>query len=481
MKDGDVQPYVEDRDFLLLNCDVLDGLRTLPDESVHCVVTSPPYWGLRDYGTGLWDGGDPDCDHVAGSTHLNVGFNERWGRPTGELQQEQSQERLYRNVCGKCGARRQDQQLGLEADPETYVARMVEVFREVRRVLRSDGTIWCNLGDSYAAGGGFAPDAPSNIARAEGDRSGAFHGERRDTSMARVTGGRKAPTGLKPKDLVGIPWQLAFALQQDGWYLRSEITWCKPNAMPESVTDRPTKATEKVFLLTRSPRYYYDPEAIRTEHQRDGRAITQVVGRDGSLQHRDGERWPGTGANARDWWLIATEAFADAHFATFPQELVRRCILAGTSERGCCPECGTPWERETTESTGGVRGAAEWSRGLTDRMALGHRKPSGQKAWDSYRPPETLGWRPMCNCEKTGPAEGSARGKVDSAHMQSVQTAEVGGASTIPCTVLDPFLGSGTTAFVARKHGRRSIGIELNPDYCALAARRMQQQSLLFT
>jgi hypothetical protein len=195
--------HTRDPDFTLLNCDVMLALRALPDEFVHCVVTSPPYWGLRDYGTGLWDGGDPDCDHAAGSTHLNVGFNERWGRPTGELQQEKSQERLYRDVCGKCGARRQDRQLGLEPDPETYVARMVEVFREVRRVLRRDGTCWINLGDSYASG--------------QVDRPGSSDAEKmrpHDRITRRGGIAKPAVPGLKPKDLVGIPWKLAFALQQ---------------------------------------------------------------------------------------------------------------------------------------------------------------------------------------------------------------------------------------------------------------------------
>jgi DNA modification methylase len=367
--------YVRDPDFTLLNCDVMDGLRTLPDESVHCVVTSPPYWGLRDYGTGLWDGGDPDCDHRAPiqpqrDASGGVGGGRIYGT-RGEQPSRNNVVQQYRDVCGKCGARRQDHQLGLEPTPDEYVARMVEVFREVRRVLCRDGTCWVNLGDSYAGSG---PNTNANF----NERYGRPVGQRKQES-AKVNVRGDIPVGLKPKDLVGIPWRLAFALQQDGWYLRSAITWCKPNVMPESVTDRPTKATEMVFLLTKSARYYYDAEAIRTEHQRDGRAITQVVGRDGSFQHRDGERWPGNGANARDWWLIATQPFSGAHFAVFPEELVRRCILAGS------------------------------------------------------------------------PGDG---------------------------TVLDPFLGSGTTAYVARQHGRRSIGIELNADYCDLAARRMQQQSL---
>jgi hypothetical protein len=187
-----VTPFVQDRDFTLYVGDALDVLRGLPDESVHCCVTSPPYWGLRDYGV--------------------------------------------------------DGQLGLEATPEEYVARMVAVFAEVRRVLRSDGTCWLNIGDSYTSGG-----RDYRVADSKGDASG----------NARAMETRAAvPAGLKPKDLVGIPWRLTFALQADGWYLRSDIIWSKPNPMPESVTDRPTKAHEYLFLLTRSARYFYDAEAI---------------------------------------------------------------------------------------------------------------------------------------------------------------------------------------------------------------------------
>jgi DNA modification methylase len=437
--------HTQDADFTLICADVLDGLQSLPDESVHCVVCSPPYWGLRDYGTGLWDGGDPDCDHkgaplisdksgLAGYTSENIKLR-TFSVPQGD-------------VCGKCGARRQDQQLGLEPTPDQYVARIVEVFREVRRVLRSDGTCWVNLGDSYAASRTY---------------------QVRDNKHTDVGNDMAAsvPPGLKPKDLVGIPWRVAFALQADGWYLRSEITWCKPNCMPESVTDRPTKATEKVFLLTKAPRYYYDAEAIRTEHQRDGRAITEVIGRDGSLQHRNGERWPGTGANARDWWLIATEGFADAHFATFPTELVRRCILAGTSERGCCPVCGKPWERETGRDEQPQAYAPRKYDPDDPRFQTKRNLGGRYQAQLDKHPIRTLGWRPGCDCVGVLLQTPYTEGK-------TVNRPPV----PIPCTVLDPFLGSGTTAYVARKHGRRSIGIELSPAYADLAARRMQQQSL---
>ena len=277
---------------------MLEVLSELPSESVNCVVTSPPYWALRDYGA--------------------------------------------------------EGQLGLEPTPEEYVARMVEVFREVRRVLRVDGTCWLNLGDSYSHA--------------------------------------KAAGNTKPKDLLGIPWLVAFALQADGWYLRADVIWSKPNPMPESVTDRPTKAHEYVFLLSRSSRYFFDQEAVREPHtfnRYGGKTVREVQKEhkqppDGtnaaSLGGRPRDCFPGSGRNIRSVWEIATQPYPEAHFATFPEELVRRCLLAG------CPQDGT---------------------------------------------------------------------------------------------VIDPFAGSGTTGLVARKHGRRSILIELNPSYCELAAKRLAQLSLL--
>jgi site-specific DNA-methyltransferase (adenine-specific) len=465
---------VSDPDFTLYVGDVRDVLRELPAESVHCVMTSPPYWGLRDY-------------QVEG-------------------------------------------QLGLEATPEEYVANMVAVFREVRRVLRRDGTCWLNLGDSYAGGGG------GNY----GDGLSLGQGPKH------TTGGKDKPTtpsGLKPKDLVGIPWRLAFALQADGWYLRVDIIWSKPNPMPESVTDRPTKAHEYLFLLTKSGSptywtndmraipgvrskpapdywwfpppgvegepsevpvvgwtkrnawrghdYFYDADAIREPYNAgnmrngfrgendgpsayvgqqgpqnnsakgpDGRRVTAVKGQDGSAQHRDGERWPNpSGRNKRSVWEIATEPYPDAHFATFPTALVEPCVLAGTSERGCCPECGAPWVRETARELVNVQ-ATNNSDPRSPHNNVKNRQPRASLSTT------TLGWSPSCSCSLT-------RGDGD-AHVRSNDP-----ASPVPCVVLDPFLGSGTTALVARKHGRRSIGIELNPEYAQLAAQRLSQLSLL--
>jgi len=240
----------------------------------------------------------------------------------------------FHGTCRKCGATRIDSQIGIEPTPEAYVARMVEVFREVRRVLRDDGTLWLNLGDSYSGG---------KIGRADAERNGVdgftggqkFKGEKFSQ--------RAVPDGLKPKDLVGIPWRVAFALQADGWYLRSDIIWAKPNPMPESVTDRPTKAHEYMFLLAKSERYYYDAEAIKepatdtgSANGRDGR-VEDLSARPPNSSPRTLRRldYSQRGRNKRSVWTIPTEPFPEAHFATFPQALIEPCIKAG------CPAGGT--------------------------------------------------------------------------------------------------------------------------------------------
>lgn len=258
----------------IINADVMEGLRQLPDESVHCVVTSPPYWGLRDYGV--------------------------------------------------------DGQIGLEATPEMFVARMVDVFGEVRRVLRKDGTCWVNLGDSYCSTdkwGGGGPNTGKQTVAADGD------------VPSWAVRARKQPIpGIKPKDLVGIPWRVAFALQADGWYLRSDIIWSKPNPMPESVTDRPTKSHEYVFLLTKAERYHYDADAIKEPGVMPPRAKEGGAGEsavDRKLRGFDNCMGSDGSRNKRTVWTVATQPFSEAHFATFPPELPEVCIKAG------CPVGGT--------------------------------------------------------------------------------------------------------------------------------------------
>jgi DNA modification methylase len=238
-------------------------------------------------------------------------------------------------VCVRCGAVRVDSQLGLEATPEEYVANLVEVFRAVRRVLRNDGTVWLNLGDSYKSGGRTTRDPGRS---------------RKHPAMAPGMPRVSTPQGLKPKDLVGIPWRVAFALQADGWHLRSDIIWHKPNAMPESVTDRPTRCHEYLFLLTKQPRYFYDEAAIRepwaeataNKHRRSGyrRVFTnQAHGLRWGQPLRQRQPWtavrsPGS-RNKRSVWTVGTQGYRGAHFAVFPPELIRPCVRAG------CPVGGT--------------------------------------------------------------------------------------------------------------------------------------------
>jgi len=227
----------------ILTGDCRDILPTLEAQSVQCCVSSPPYWGLRDYGTAQWEGGYAECDHKT--------LSERGQRV--RIPDLNASTLALSDVCSHCGARRIDSQLGLESTPEEYIAKMVAVFREVWRVLRDDGTLWLNMGDSYASG---------EVGRHDSVQGREIDG-RRVTSKAIRRQQTKLSTGLKPKDLCMMPACLAMALQADGWYLRSEIVWHKPNPMPESVTDRPTKAHEMIYLLAKQERYYYDNEAIR--------------------------------------------------------------------------------------------------------------------------------------------------------------------------------------------------------------------------
>lgn len=362
----------------VINADVLEGLRQIPDESVHCVVTSPPYWGLRDYGV--------------------------------------------------------EGQIGLEPTPAEFIAKLVAVFREVRRVLRKDGTCWVNLGDSYANDGKWG-------GATSGKHAGHLHG-------GSGIGRGKRDTGLKPKDLVGIPWRFALAMQDDGWWLRQDIIWHKPNPMPESVTDRCTKAHEYIFLLTKAERYYYDAEAIKEEGA-------------GRL-----DRWPGSGGrlgqqgftrntvdevngrNKRSVWTIATSPFSEAHFATFPPELPELCIKAGTSEKGCCATCNSPWERRIERET-----RPNWRGGDKQKHDGTHyRQNPGGGVGNDRRAAIDLGWCTHCSC----------------------------GAPSVPCTVLDPFGGAGTTGLVADRLQRNAILIELNPEYAAMIQRRLTNDAPLF-
>jgi len=339
----------------------------------------------------------------------------------------------------------------LPADSVQCVQHIVEVFREVRWVLRKDGTVWLNLGDSYANDTKWGGSTGGKHAK-------GLHGQ---TGVGR----QKVSTGVKPKDLVGVPWRVAFALQADGWWLRSDIIWSKPNPMPESVTDRPTRSHEYVFLLTKSARYFYDAEAIR-EPQSEGtferygreanRGTIPTFNKSGGSDRKNESFAAATsqailagGRNKRSVWTIPTQAFPDVHFATFPEALVKPCIQAGTSERGCCAECGAPWERVLQPD---AERAMQLGTGYHD-----HRDDLTQGMSQEKKMPQpkggyiTLGWRPTCKHE----------------------------GEPVPCTVLDPFAGSGTVGLVAKKAGRRAILIELKPEYCQMAVQRIGPQAVL--
>jgi len=351
--------------------DCREILRTLPAQSVHCCVTSPPYFGLRDYGTAQWAGGDLECDHKQG----RPGAGRADGIVDDRAQRNRDGVGSMGGDCRHCGALRIDSQIGLESTPDAFVAEMVAVFREVRRALRDDGTLWLNLGDSYArsdkkGGSGF------------GGKNQKYLGDNYERAVGDV------PPGLKQKDLIGVPWRVAFALQADGWYLRQDIIWSKPNPMPESVTDRCTKAHEYIFLMSKRARYYYNAAAIKeaAKWADDNRAGEGRLTYDGK---RQGVVGTGNEAfvkisdtrNKRSVWEVTTQGYADAHFATFPPALVEPCIKAG------CPAGGT---------------------------------------------------------------------------------------------VLDPFGGAGTTGMVADRQGRHAILIELNPDYAAMAQRRIEDDAGMF-
>ena len=492
-----LEPYLQDADCTLYCGDVLDVLRQLPDESVHMACTSPPFYGLRDYGTGSWEGGDESCDHRApakgGPNPIRTTtLREGPASGGGELYRDRGEDG-YRDVCGKCGARRVDQQIGLEATPDEWVARLVSVFQEVRRVLRRDGTLWVEIGDSY---NGSAPRKQEWINEANGVRN-----VKTSDQDAPV---RNAP-GLKTKDMIGAPWLLAFALRADGWYLRSEIIeevelycpcgcgyileeriwrhsqereiiWKKPNPMPESVTDRPTVSHSRVFLLAKQPRYFYDSEAIREPndavHMRwltnkrynvGGTEDTKQAGFNAAIANGGLEA---IGRNRRSVWTIPTQPYPEAHFATWPEKLVEPMILAGTSERGVCAECGTPWERVTESSYEEAgRGNNNGARKGTDEGTMAAR-PYETRMLKSTA---TTGWQLVCGCTLS---EEMLSGELASSETRPISS------ESVPAIVLDPFAGSGTTLHVARRLGRRSVGIELNPDYCEMAARRLAQQSL---
>jgi DNA modification methylase len=461
----------------IMQGDVRAMLSGIPEKSVHCVVTSPPYWGLRDYGLppSVW-GGEPECEH---EWEKFIRPGQSGGKKSKKVQIK-GQENFQivpdkeQSICRKCGA--WFGCLGLEPTPELYVKHMVEIFRGVWRVLRDDGTLWLNLGDSYASGGMSNPSSNSTLVGGK------------DLGAADYSITRKVPNGLKPKDLVGIPWRVAFALQADGWYLRSAMPWLKGSAMPESVTDRPTSAVEYFFLLTKNRKYFYDVDSVRklasdaSLKRINQKSFDKQKGGEKDYKHginvnrssrntlENFAKNPGRNRRNSDWFMDSIrdilegksgtllhdendipiaifcnpQPYKEAHFATFSPRLITPMILAGTSPRAC-EICGSPWERvverEPMEIKRSGRGVALGKYGKTAASGT-MTKPATSV---------TTGWRPTCTCEN----EGKGR-----------------------CIVLDPFAGSGTTLWVAEQHGRNSIGIELNPDYCKLIHKRMDKMQM---
>ena len=332
----------------VINGDALTELRKLPDESVDMCVTSPPYYGLRDYGTGKWIGGDPNCPHKRTS---------KWSdkMQTGHKQKEligMVGDGIYKSVCPLCGAVREDNQIGLEETPDIYIYILTQVFHEVRRVLKPQGTLWLNIGDSYWGSGSRGYDFTGKWNETSEIQSNS-KGTENLSALPKLVGQRD---GYKNKDLIGIPWMLAFALRNDGWYLRQDIIWQKPNPMPESVTDRCTKSHEYIFLFSKSQKYYFDHEAIQEEakwsedrRKDDGRVEydgKRAAGQDPHAQQsfvKIVER-----RNKRDVWSVPVQPIREAHFATFPKKLIEPCILAG------CPVGGTVLDPFFGSGTTGV-------------------------------------------------------------------------------------------------------------------------------
>lgn len=402
------------------NC--VDVLAQMPDKSIHCCVTSPPYWGLRDYGIAPVEWPEVSFSPIAGLPQVTI--------PA------------------------QSSVLGLEPDPWAYFGHMVVVMREVRRVLRDDGTVWLNIGDSYNAfNGGAGPS--SKLSKG-----------------AQTAARPKVPSGyglqnrtLKPKDLMLMPSRLALALQADGWWIRSDIVWAKKSPMPESIKDRPTSAHEHVFLLAKSKKYFYDADAVR-EPYADSSVPRMQRGRSDNHKYADGG--PGNqtlktdlsaacsspiGSNMRNVWHLGPEPFSEAHFATFPTEIPKRAILAGTSSHGVCRDCLSPWvrvtDRQRTRDGEPLHGS--WHGGGSDhnvgRSGVGH--------WRDITVVETVGFAPTCACDAI--------------------------KSPIPATVLDCFGGAGTTGLVADRFGRNAVLIEVNEKYAEMARHRIQSDAPMFT
>ena len=469
--------FTHGKDVQVLVGDCIESMRSLPSLSVHTCITSPPYYGLRDYGDqqGKWWGGKSNCEHEHGERQTFVRRSNDGGKDgTKQGTNRGANERdkpIEHTNCTKCDAWYGS--LGLEPTPEQFVKNLVEVFREVKRVLRDDGTLWLNLGDSYAGGGGSS-----------GHTEETKNMGRKTNSYGSVATRGRTPSGFKAKDLMMMPHRVAIALQEDGWYVRQDIVWDKPNPMPESVKDRCTKNHEYIFLLSKNRKYYYDAEAIREPlseptKQRDKTPRGRSQDGGGSEKSMAGYAYTSElgdmkssvgGRNKRSVWTITTKPYKGAHFATFPAELIEPCVLAGTSAKGCCADCGQPYSQiigrpcQKCNSLIPTQGKSCSHCGYKNTSWLGERENNRAKRAGEDN---TIGalvarkkdlspnkimkseWVKSCSCE----------------------------SDIIPCIVLDPFAGSGTTAGVAVKHERKAIMCELNPEYAAIIPARIEDIS----
>ena len=440
--------------------DSLEVIKTFPDESIDCVVTSPPYYGLRDYGTGMWIGGDPKCDHEAArkKTRFDYGISDKQCSSKGTDKKE------YENVCPLCGAIRVDRQIGLEETPEEYIAKLVSLFREIRRCLKKEGTVWVNLGDSYSG----------NCSRVSTGRAGL--GDEREGVFTK--GG-----GLPPKNLIGIPWRFAFAMQSDGWILRQDIIWHKPNPMPESVKDRCVKSHEYIFLFSKSERYFFDYEAIQEE------ANTQLDPRVGQRIEYDGKRKGEDGTGPRAFVALKTKPkFGgnkygnndDSHFQTYSgkewQPRTKNCQYDGQRPNSfhLMREEGEEWQPKVRWGSG-TKTERTHEQGYSAQENGGHRDNSGG-----------------FDCEMSIVDGVVVRNKRDvwtvnvkpnkEAHFATYPPMLIQPCILAGCPekgiVLDPFMGSGTTGIVARKLARHFVGVELNPEYREMAERRISNEGI---
>ncbi len=426
----------------------------LKNKSVHTIIYSPPYFGLRDYGLDpILIGGKLDCVHEWGS-ELQVDKQHQWKPGHGGLQDNQvragAHKRFNGSFCLNCNAWRG--LLGLEPTPELFIEHCKIYARECWRVLRDDGTMWANIGSSYSGSWGSQSHDP------EGKAKRAGYNTRQPTSYPHAV--------YKSKDLIPTPWLFAIALQQDGWYLRSDIIWQKPNPMPESVTDRPTRSHEYVFLFSKSKRYFYDADAVREKLTQSSisRLSQDIENQIGTTRANGGMKTNGNfkavgnpaGRNLRSVWSIPTHGFSEAHFATFPPKLIEPMVKAGTSEGGVCVECGSQFERVVNtsysnpgnRSTNGPRSKSQRHESLGFDVRL-------------EKTNHTLGFRPTCTHYDHLEYDRSDPDWIAPLNWP-----------TDKAIVLDPFGGAGTTQLVATRLGRQGVSIELSPEYCRMGRDR---------